>query len=50
MTQDTTNKETTNTNNNNNNDYTPPKVWQPVEGNGGKFAGTNKPTAGARHK
>ncbi|MFD1133959.1 glutathione-dependent disulfide-bond oxidoreductase [Psychrobacter sanguinis] len=30
--------------------YTPPKVWQPVEGNGGKFANTNKPTAGARHQ
>lgn len=35
---------------NNNNEYTPPKVWQPVEGNGGKFANTNKPTAGARHQ
>lgn len=35
---------------NKNNEYTPPKVWQPVEGNGGKFANTNKPTAGARHQ
>lgn len=44
--QDTMNKDTTT----NNNDYTPAKVWKPVEGNGGKFANTNKPTAGARHK
>jgi GST-like protein len=28
--------------------YTPPKVWKYVEGNGGKFAGINRPTAGAR--
>ncbi|PNK59596.1 glutathione-dependent disulfide-bond oxidoreductase [Psychrobacter sp. FDAARGOS_221] len=35
---------------NNNNSYTPPKVWQPVEGNGGKFANTNRPTAGARQQ
>lgn len=27
--------------------YTPPKVWQPAD-NGGKFAGINRPTAGAR--
>jgi GST-like protein len=25
-----------------------PKVWQPATGNGGKFAGINRPTAGAR--
>ncbi|WP_227429494.1 glutathione-dependent disulfide-bond oxidoreductase [Psychrobacter sp. I-STPA6b] len=35
--------------------YTPPKVWQmntdaTDEKNGGKFAGTNRPTAGARHE
>ena len=29
--------------------YTPPAVWQPAE-NGGKFAGVNRPTAGARHE
>ena len=29
-------------------DYQPPKVWKHVEGNGGKFAGINQPTAGAR--
>lgn len=28
--------------------YVPPKVWQFKEGNGGKFAGINRPTAGAR--
>ncbi len=28
--------------------YTPPKVWKHNEGNGGKFAGINRPTAGAR--
>lgn len=28
--------------------YEPPKVWQMKEGNGGKFAGINRPTAGAR--
>lgn len=28
--------------------YTPPKVWQYAEGNGGKFANINRPTAGAR--
>ncbi|WP_201544660.1 glutathione-dependent disulfide-bond oxidoreductase [Psychrobacter sp. H7-1] len=39
-----------NTLNDTNTDYVPPKVWQPVEGNGGKFANTNKPTAGARHQ
>lgn len=36
--------------NNLNEDYTPPKIWEPVEGNGGKFANTNKPTAGARRQ
>lgn len=29
-------------------DYSPPKVWKMKEGNGGKFAGINQPTAGAR--
>lgn len=28
--------------------YNPPKVWEYKEGNGGKFAGINRPTAGAR--
>ena len=28
--------------------YTPPKVWTPAKENGGKFAGLNRPTAGAR--
>ena len=31
--------------------YTPPKVWEFNEGeNGGKFASSNRPTAGARHE
>ncbi len=30
--------------------YQPPKVWKMKEGNGGKFAGINQPTAGAREK
>ncbi|WBU57281.1 glutathione-dependent disulfide-bond oxidoreductase [Paracoccus sediminicola] len=30
-------------------DYTPPKVWTWEPGNGGKFASTNRPTAGATH-
>jgi GST-like protein len=28
--------------------YTPPTVWKAPESNGGKFAGINRPTAGAR--
>lgn len=28
--------------------YVPPKIWTFKEGNGGKFAGINRPTAGAR--
>lgn len=31
-------------------DYTPPKVWQMEEGNGGKFANINRPTAGPRQQ
>ncbi|PIP88956.1 MAG: glutathione-dependent disulfide-bond oxidoreductase [Bdellovibrionales bacterium CG12_big_fil_rev_8_21_14_0_65_38_15] len=31
-----------------NQSYTPPKVWKHNESNGGKFAGINRPTAGAR--
>ncbi len=31
-----------------NQNYVPPKVWKHNEGNGGKFAGINRPTAGAR--
>jgi GST-like protein len=30
--------------------YTPPKVWKWVQENGGKFAGINRPTAGATHE
>lgn len=30
--------------------YTPPKVWSHNSDNGGKFANTNRPTAGAQHK
>jgi GST-like protein len=29
--------------------YVPPKIWTFKEGNGGAFAGINRPTAGARH-
>ncbi|AVJ56814.1 glutathione-dependent disulfide-bond oxidoreductase [Idiomarina sp. OT37-5b] len=29
--------------------YQPPKVWQPDQANGGKFATINRPTAGATH-
>ena len=29
--------------------YEPPKVWVWEQGNGGKFAGTNRPVAGATH-
>lgn len=36
--------------NTNNNGYTPPKVWKNDKENGGKFASTNSPTAGARHE
>lgn len=40
------------TTNKSNHDYIPAKVWSmPNEGeNGGKFAATNRPTAGARHE
>ncbi|WBU64595.1 glutathione-dependent disulfide-bond oxidoreductase [Paracoccus aerodenitrificans] len=30
-------------------EYTPPDVWKWEPGNGGKFASTNRPTAGATH-
>jgi GST-like protein len=30
--------------------YTPPKVWEYDPGNGGQFAGVNRPTAGAREE
>ncbi len=33
-----------------NNTYTPPKIWTNDKENGGKFASTNRPTAGARHE
>ena len=32
------------------NTYTPPKVWKQEENNGGKFASTNRPVAGATHE
>jgi GSH-dependent disulfide-bond oxidoreductase len=31
-------------------DYIPPKVWTSPEGHGGRFAGINRPTAGATHE
>ena len=30
--------------------YTPPKVWKWIAENGGKFAGINRPIAGATHE
>ena len=42
-----------NSNANTENNYTPPKVWSLDaidKDNGGKFAGNNRPTAGARHE
>ena len=30
-------------------EYQPPKVWQPPESSGGRFANINRPTAGATH-
>ena len=30
--------------------YTPPEIWTTDEGNGGQFAGINRPTAGAREE
>ncbi len=35
---------------NNNSQYQPAKVWKNDKENGGKFASTNRPTAGARHE
>lgn len=32
------------------NTYTPPKVWQWEQGNGGKFANINRPISGATHE
>ena len=37
-------------NNNNSAPYTPPKVWVDNSENGGTFASTNRPTAGATHE
>ncbi len=34
----------------NNNKYSPPKVWQWQQGNGGKFANINRPVSGATHE
>lgn len=33
----------------NSNTYTPPKIWVPSSDNGGRFAKTNRPTAGSTH-
>ena len=44
------NQETSNPSKNENNPYTPPKVWTNDKENGGKFASTNRPTAGVRHE
>ncbi|MCH8493248.1 MAG: glutathione-dependent disulfide-bond oxidoreductase [Idiomarina sp.] len=33
-----------------NDTYTPPKVWQWEQGNGGKFANINRPVSGATHE
>ena len=44
------NQETSNASKNENNRYTPPKVWTNDKENGGKFASTNRPTAGVRHE
>ena len=30
--------------------YTPPKVWQNINKNGGKWSNINRPTAGATHE
>ena len=30
-------------------DYTPPKIWQPPQSSGGRFANINRPVAGATH-
>lgn len=34
----------------NSNTYTPPKLWVPSQGNGGRFANINRPVAGATHE
>lgn len=34
----------------NDNKYSPPKVWQWQQGNGGKFANINRPVSGATHE
>lgn len=39
-----------NNHNQENNHYTPPKVWTNDKENGGKFASTNRPTAGVRQE
>ena len=44
------NTQESNLSENENNHYTPPKVWTNDKENGGKFASTNRPTAGARHE
>ncbi len=31
-------------------DYSPPRVWRPGKGDGGKWAGTNRPVAGPTHE
>ena len=34
----------------NSNAYTPPRIWSPSEGNGGRFANINRPVAGPTHE
>ena len=48
MSQD--NNKSSNNSNKQNDKYVPPKVWVQDKDNGGKFASTNRPTAGVRHE
>ncbi|AMN49713.1 glutathione-dependent disulfide-bond oxidoreductase [Psychrobacter sp. P2G3] len=48
MSQD--NNKSSNHSNKQNDKYVPPKVWVQDKDNGGKFASTNRPTAGVRHE
>ena len=34
----------------NDSQYTPPKVWEWKQGNGGRFANINRPISGATHE
>ncbi|WP_350656424.1 glutathione-dependent disulfide-bond oxidoreductase [Psychrobacter sp. S1-30-MNA-CIBAN-0213] len=44
------NNKSSNHSNKQNDTYVPPKVWVQDKDNGGKFASTNRPTAGVRHE